>query len=75
VNGSVDSCGNGATITYGEQCFPSYSTGSFVNIPLYYVNQIETSALSNYNSLQATTEAAELARLDVHAELHMGPLD
>ena len=54
VNGSVDSCGNGATISYGEQCFPSYSTGSFVNIPLYYVNQIETSALSNYNSLQAT---------------------
>ena len=54
VNGSVDICGNGLTITYGEQCYPTYSTGSFVNIPLYYVNQIETSAISNYNSLQAT---------------------
>ena len=32
------------TISYGSQCFPSY----------YYVNQIETSAVSNYNSLQAT---------------------
>jgi hypothetical protein len=54
VNGSIDSCGNGQTITYGQQCFPNYSTGSFVNTPLYYVNQIETSAISNYNSLQAT---------------------
>jgi Carboxypeptidase regulatory-like domain len=54
VAGSVDSCGNGQTITYGEQCFPTYSTGSFVDIPLYYVNQIETSAISNYNSLQGT---------------------
>jgi hypothetical protein len=54
VQGSVDSCGNGQTISYGEQCFPTYSTGSFVDIPLYYVNQIETSALSNYNSLQST---------------------
>ena len=54
VNGSVDQCGNGTTITYGYQCFPTYSTGSFVNIPLYYVNQIETSAISNYNSLQGT---------------------
>ncbi len=54
VAGSVDSCGNGQTITYGEQCFPTYSTGSFVDIPLYYVNQIETSAISNYNSLQGS---------------------
>jgi hypothetical protein len=54
VDGSVDSCGNGQTISYGQQCFPTYSTGSYVNIPLYYINQIETSALSNYNSLQAT---------------------
>ncbi|MGC1461244.1 MAG: carboxypeptidase-like regulatory domain-containing protein [Terracidiphilus sp.] len=54
VAGSVDGCGNGQTITYGEQCFPTYSTGSFVDIPLYYVNQIETSAISNYNSLQGT---------------------
>ena len=54
VAGRTVSCGNGTTISYGEQCFPSYSTGSFVDIPLYYVNQIETSSLSNYNSAQAT---------------------
>ena len=54
VSGSKDSCGNGQTITYGAQCFPTYTVGSYVNIPLYYVNQIETSALSNYKSLQAT---------------------
>ena len=54
VEGSIDSCGNGQSISYGQQCFPTYSTGSFINTPLYYVNQIETSALSNYNSLQAT---------------------
>jgi len=56
VAGSVDSCGNGQSISYGEQCFPSYSVGSYVDIPLYYVNQIETSALSNYNSAQATVK-------------------
>ena len=44
VDGTVDSCGNGQTITYGNQCFPSY----------VYINQIETSAISNYNSLQTT---------------------
>ena len=44
VHGSVDSCGNGQTIAYGERCFPSY----------VYINQIETSAMSNYNSLQGT---------------------
>jgi len=54
VAGRTVSCGNGNTISYGEQCFPTYTTGSFVNIPLYYINQIETSALSNYNSLQST---------------------
>jgi hypothetical protein len=54
VAGSKDSCGNGQTISYGAQCFPTYSVGSYIDIPLYYVNQIETSALSNYNSLQAT---------------------
>jgi hypothetical protein len=48
--GTTFSCGNGKTITYsfsggnGESCFPSY----------YYVNQIETSAMSNYNSLQTS---------------------
>jgi len=47
-------CGNGATVTYGNQCYPTYTYGSYSNIPLYYLNQIETSALSNYNSLQAT---------------------
>jgi hypothetical protein len=54
VAGSIDSCGNGQTITYGQQCFPTYSVGSYVNTPLYYINQIETSAFSNYNSAQAT---------------------
>jgi hypothetical protein len=54
VAGSVDSCGNGQTITYGNQCFPSYTYASLGTIPLYYINQIETSAMSNYNSLQGT---------------------
>jgi hypothetical protein len=54
VAGSTDSCGNGQTIGYGNQCFPTYSVGSFVDIPLYYINQIETSAFSNYNSAQAS---------------------
>jgi hypothetical protein len=59
VYGSVDSCGNGQTISYGQQCFPTYSVGSFVNTPLVYVNQIETSALSNFNSLQASLKIQE----------------
>ncbi|MGP8250414.1 MAG: carboxypeptidase regulatory-like domain-containing protein [Terracidiphilus sp.] len=54
VNGSVDTCGNGTTITYGEQCYPTYSIGSYAGIPLYYLNQIETSSISNYNSMQTT---------------------
>ena len=54
VSGSTDSCGNGRTISYGEQCFPTYSVGSYQDISLYYINQIETSAFSNYNSAQAT---------------------
>jgi hypothetical protein len=54
VAGSIDSCGNGQSIAYGQQCFPTYSVGSYIDIPLYYVNQIETSALSNYNSAQAS---------------------
>jgi hypothetical protein len=54
VNGSVDTCGNGTTITYGEQCYPTYSIGSYAGVPLYYLNQIETSSISNYNSMQAT---------------------
>ena len=54
VAGTTDSCGNGQTITYGQQCFPTYSYGTLTDIPLYYINQIETSSLSNYNSMQAT---------------------
>jgi hypothetical protein len=54
VFGSVDSCGNGQTITYMQQCFPTYTVGSLVNTTLFYANQIETSAMSNYNSLQST---------------------
>jgi len=53
---------------------PDLLNGSFINTPLYYVNQIETSALSNYNSLQATMKV-RLARLDVHAELHVVAFD
>jgi hypothetical protein len=59
VDGSVDSCGNGQTIGYGQQCFPTYSVGSYADIPLYYVNQIETRAASNYNSAQATLKVQE----------------
>jgi hypothetical protein len=44
VAGSTYSCGNGQTISYGGYCFGNY----------VYINQIETSALSNYNSLQAS---------------------
>jgi hypothetical protein len=54
VAGRVVTCGNGKTIAYGEQCYPTYSVSSFTDTPLYYVNQIETSAMSNYNSLQGT---------------------
>jgi len=44
VAGSTDSCGNGTTISYGQYCFANF----------VYVNQVETSALSNYNSLQGS---------------------
>jgi hypothetical protein len=54
VDGRTVSCGNGTTVGYEQQCFPTITTGSFVNTELFYVNQIETSALSNYNSMQAT---------------------
>ena len=43
-------CGNGQSVTYGEQCFPAY----------VFINQIETSALSNYNSLQNTLKLQNL---------------
>ena len=75
VNGSVDSCGNGQTITYGEQCFPTYSIGSYADIPLYYVNQIETSAHLQLQFAAGHAEDAELARPDLDAELHLGALD
>jgi hypothetical protein len=63
VAGRTVSCNNGTTISYEEQCFPSYSTGSFVNIPLYYINQIETSSMSNYNSAQVTLKLQNLHNL------------
>ena len=56
VDGRTVSCGNGQSITYGQQCFPTYSFGALTDIPLYYINQIETSSLSNYNSMQATVK-------------------
>ncbi|MGA2351915.1 MAG: carboxypeptidase regulatory-like domain-containing protein [Terracidiphilus sp.] len=64
--GTTFSCGNGKTITYdfkyssasqswvGEQCFPTYLVGPYAGDTLIYINQIETSALSNYNSLQSS---------------------
>jgi hypothetical protein len=54
VAGRTVSCGNGTTIGYGEQCFPTYTAGAFVDTPLVYLNQIETSSESNYNSAQAS---------------------
>ena len=48
---------NGATVTYGTQCYPSYTIhyqGSDITTPLYYLNEIETEAESNYNALQTT---------------------
>jgi hypothetical protein len=63
VAGRTVSCNNGTTISYEEQCFPSYSTGSFVDIPLYYINQIETSSMSSYNSAQATLKLQNLHNL------------
>jgi hypothetical protein len=55
-------CANGTTITYsytpadvGNQCFPYYNLGTtFIDTPLVYLNQVETSAISNYNSMQAS---------------------
>lgn len=44
VAGSSYSCGNGTYVSYGEQCFSNFE----------YINQIETGALSNYNSLQGS---------------------
>ncbi len=46
VSGSTVSCGNGKSVSYGSQCFPNY----------YYVNQVETSASSTYNSLQSSVK-------------------
>jgi len=55
VNGTSYSCPDGSKISYGEQCYPTYTyNSSYSNIALYYLNQIETSAISNYNSLQST---------------------
>jgi len=48
-------CGNGTKVTYSNSCYLTYTYNSaYANIPLYYLNQIETSAISNYNSLQST---------------------
>ena len=60
VNGSVDQCGNGQTVTYGNSCFPNYLSGPYAGDSLWYVNQIETSAISNYNSLQTTLKMLNL---------------
>lgn len=54
VAGAVYTCANGQTVSYGEQCFPSYTYGSYGTLALSYLNQIETSAESSYNSLQSS---------------------
>jgi hypothetical protein len=59
VAGSTNNCGNGQTVSYGQQCFPTYLVGSYAGSSLYYVNQIETEAASNYNSAQATLKVQE----------------
>jgi hypothetical protein len=46
VAGSTYSCGNGTTVTYGESCFPNF----------VYINQVETTASSSYNSLQTAVK-------------------
>lgn len=62
VQGSNYKCANGNFVQYGASCFstfinPAYSTAP---ISLSYLNQIETSALSNYNSLQSTLKIQNL---------------
>ncbi|WP_420239659.1 carboxypeptidase regulatory-like domain-containing protein [Telmatobacter bradus] len=54
VQGSNYKCANGNSVQYGGQCFSTYTDGSLGTLTLSYLNQIETSALSNYNSLQST---------------------
>jgi len=54
VAGAAYACPNGQTVSYGEQCYPSYTYGSYGTLPLTYLNQIETSAESSYNSLQSS---------------------
>jgi hypothetical protein len=53
VAGSTYNCPGGGTITYGQQCFAN-------SYPYGYVNQVETSAISNYNSMQATLKLQNL---------------
>jgi hypothetical protein len=50
VAGSTDTCANGTTIGYMQSCFSNF----------VYINQIETSAISNYNSLQASLKVQNL---------------
>ena len=51
-SGSV-TCASGQTIQPGNVCYPTYTFGNN-SYSLYYLNQIETSAMSNYNSAQGT---------------------
>jgi hypothetical protein len=54
VAGSMIACPNGTTIGYGYHCYSTYTIGAYGAIPLSYVNQIETTSQSSYNSMQAT---------------------
>jgi hypothetical protein len=59
VNGRTVSCGNGQTASYGSSCFSTYTSGSN-SYGLVYLDQIETTAHSNYNSAQVTLKLQDL---------------
>ena len=50
---TTENCGNGSTIGYGQNCFASYNAPNFGTVALTTLNQVETSSISNYNSLQS----------------------
>ena len=59
VAGRVVHCGNGQTASYGQSCYANYTAGSNT-YGLVYLNQVETTAHSNYNSAQATLKLQDL---------------
>jgi hypothetical protein len=59
VAGRIVNCGNGQTASYGSSCFSNYTSGSN-SYGLEYLNQVETTAHSNYNSAQVTLKLQDL---------------